>query len=161
MVPAIDRGDTVQDVAVQFEVSERSAQKLLKQRRETSSIAPRPNRGGRKAVFRRELAETLKQMVQQHPDSTLEELRKACDVSGSLMCVWRGLKRLKITRKKSLVPAEQRTPAVKQERETWQAKVKGLDPSRFVFQDEANAKTTITRLYGRAPRVVDCVPDGR
>lgn len=100
VVRAMDRGETVQDVAVQFEVSERWVQKLLKQRRETSSIAPRPNRGGRKAVFRGELAETLKQMVQEHPDATLEELRTACDVSGSLMCVWRGLKRLKITQKK-------------------------------------------------------------
>lgn len=53
---------------------------------------------------------------------------------------------------------------MKQEREAWQAQVRGLDPSRFVFLDEANAKTTMTRLYGRAPRgtrVVDCVPDGR
>jgi transposase len=38
-----------------------------------------------------------------------------------------------------------------------------IDPDRFVFLDESNAKTTMTRRYGRAPRgerVVDHVPAG-
>ena len=39
-----------------------------------------------------------------------------------------------------------------------------MDPKRFVFLDESNAKTNMTRLYGRAlrgERVIDYVPDGR
>lgn len=39
-----------------------------------------------------------------------------------------------------------------------------IDPDRFVFLDESNAKTTMTRLYGRAPRgerVVEYVPAGK
>jgi transposase len=39
-----------------------------------------------------------------------------------------------------------------------------VDPDRFVFLDESNAKTTMTRRYGRAPRgerVVDHVPAGK
>jgi transposase len=38
-----------------------------------------------------------------------------------------------------------------------------VDPERLVFLDESNAKTTLTRRYGRAPRgerVVDHVPAG-
>ena len=38
-----------------------------------------------------------------------------------------------------------------------------IDPDRFVFLDESNAQTTMTRRYGRAPRgerVVDHVPAG-
>jgi transposase len=38
-----------------------------------------------------------------------------------------------------------------------------VDPERFIFLDESNAKTTMTRRYGRAPRgerVVDHVPAG-
>jgi transposase len=38
-----------------------------------------------------------------------------------------------------------------------------IDPDRLVFLDESNAKTTMTRRYGRAPRgerVVDHVPAG-
>lgn len=39
-----------------------------------------------------------------------------------------------------------------------------MDPKRLRFLDQSNAKTNMTRLYGRAPRgkrVVDHVPDGR
>ena len=39
-----------------------------------------------------------------------------------------------------------------------------IDPGRFVFLDQSNAKTTMTRRYGRAPRgerVVDHVPAGK
>jgi transposase len=38
-----------------------------------------------------------------------------------------------------------------------------VDPERLIFLDESNAKTTMTRRYGRAPRgerVVDHVPAG-
>lgn len=41
---------------------------------------------------------------------------------------------------------------MKQEREAWRKKTKRVDPSRYIFLDEANAKTTMSRLYGRAPR---------
>ena len=46
----------------------------------------------------------------------------------------------------------------------WAERVDGIGLDRFVFVDQTNAKTTMTRLYGRAPvgeRVVDYVPDGR
>ena len=39
-----------------------------------------------------------------------------------------------------------------------------IDPDRFIFLDESNAKTTLTRRYGRAlrgERVVDHVPAGQ
>jgi transposase len=56
------------------------------------------------------------------------------------------------------------TPEIEEERRQWGERVTGIDPDRFVFVDETNAKTTMTRLYGRAPRgerVVEHVPDGR
>jgi transposase len=46
----------------------------------------------------------------------------------------------------------------------WRRKVVGVDPRRFKFLDQTGAKTTLTRLYGRAPRgqrVREYVPDGR
>lgn len=63
-----------------------------------------------------------------------------------------------------MIAAEQLRPDVVAERTAWDIKTQGVNPSRYVFLDEANAKTTMTRLYGRAPRgerVVDHVPDGR
>jgi transposase len=55
-------------------------------------------------------------------------------------------------------------PEVQKERKAWCKKVLGVDPQQFVFLDESNAKTNMTRLYGRAPRgerVTAHVPDGR
>jgi transposase len=55
-------------------------------------------------------------------------------------------------------------PAVQKERGSWRRRIRGVAPECFVFLDESNAKTNMTRLYGRAPRgdrVIDFVPDGR
>ena len=60
--------------------------------------------------------------------------------------------------------AEQLRPEIIAERDEWKQKVEGLDPSKMWFLDEANAKTTMTRLSGRAvrgERVKDYVPAGR
>lgn len=68
------------------------------------------------------------------------------------------------SQKKTLKYAEQLEPEIEQERQEWAQRVHGIGRDRFVFVDETNAKTTMTRLYGRAPvgeRVVEYVPDGR
>jgi transposase len=68
------------------------------------------------------------------------------------------------SQKKTLKYAEQLEPEIEQERQEWAERVHGIGLDRFVFVDETNAKTTMTRLYGRAPvgeRVVEYVPDGR
>jgi hypothetical protein len=44
----------------------------------------------------------LQEVLAQTPDASLEELRDACGVQGSSMCIFRALQRLGITRKKSL-----------------------------------------------------------
>ena len=49
-----------------------------------------------------EAAESLRAAVQDAPDATLEELREVTGFAGCLMTVWRAIKRLNITRKKSL-----------------------------------------------------------
>jgi transposase len=53
---------------------------------------------------------------------------------------------------------------VQEQRKAWQKKIKTIEPSRFIFLDQTNAKTTFTRVFGRAPRgqrVREYVPDGR
>jgi transposase len=50
------------------------------------------------------------------------------------------------------------------QRAEWVQRTTGIEPGRFVFLDQSNARTTMTRTYGRAPRgerVVDYVPAGR
>lgn len=66
--------------------------------------------------------------------------------------------------KKSLACSEQQDPEVQKQRQAWQRRVKDIEPARFKFLDQTNAKTTLTRVFGRAPRgqrVREYVPDGR
>lgn len=68
------------------------------------------------------------------------------------------------TEKKSLLYAEQQDPKVQKQRKAWQRKIRGVEPGRFKFLDQTNAKTTFTRIFARAPRgqrVHEYVPDGR
>jgi transposase len=98
----IDAGEgTQEEVARRFRVSTRWIRKLLARRAATGSIAPEPNRGGRKLLIQGEAAESLRAAVRDNPDATLEELRQATGFTGCLMTLWRALERLRITRKKS------------------------------------------------------------
>jgi transposase len=68
------------------------------------------------------------------------------------------------TQKKSLLYSEQQDPKVQKQRRAWQRKVRDIEPGRFKFLDQTNAKTTFTRVFARAPRgqrVHEYVPDGR
>jgi hypothetical protein len=50
------------------------------------------------------------------------------------------------------------------QRQEWGERTAGVDPGRFVFLDQSIAKSTMTRMYGWAPRgerVVDHVPAGK
>ena len=104
VVMAVDAGEESQEqIARRFSVSARWIRKLLAQRAETGSIAPKPKAGGRKLLIQGEAAASLRAAVREAPDATLEELREAIGFGGCLMTVGRSLARLKITRKK--VPA--------------------------------------------------------
>ena len=53
---------------------------------------------------------------------------------------------------------------MQRQRKAWQRRIKGIEPGRFQFLDQTNAKTTLTRVFGRAPRgqrVCEYGPDGR
>jgi transposase len=98
---AVDAGeDSQEQIARRFSISARWIRKLLAQRTDTGSIAPKPKAGGRKQLIQGEAAESLRAAVREAPDATLEELREAIGFGGCLMTIWRSRQRLKITRKK-------------------------------------------------------------
>lgn len=102
VIAAYDQGEGTQaELAKRFKLTERWIQKLFRQRRETGSIAPKPHRRGRKAKISGAKEERLKKAVAKTPDASLDELRDRCGVDGSRMCIFRALRRLRITRKKS------------------------------------------------------------
>ena len=102
VVRAVDRGEwTQQQIAERFGVSTAWIKKLLKQRRETGSIAPRPHGGGRRPKYEGRVLKRLEQELRRQPDATLEELRDRTRRDASVMAVYRALKRLGSRRKKN------------------------------------------------------------
>ena len=102
VVAACDARDgTREQVAARFAVSVSWVRKLLRQRRDTGSIAPRPHGGGRAPAFDAAAAARLREAVRADDDATLEELGRAAGVACSASAVYRALDRLGITRKKS------------------------------------------------------------
>lgn len=102
VVRAVDRGEqTREGIAERFGVSTAWIKKLLRQRRETGSIAPKPHGGGMPAKYRGKALERLKKALAAQPDASLEELRDRTRVSASIMAVFRALERLGAHRKKS------------------------------------------------------------
>lgn len=102
IVAACDARDgTRQQIADRFSVSIWTIRKLLRQRRDTGSIDPKPHGGGRAAAFDGPGHQRLREAVRDDDDATLAELGRAAGVACSVPAVHRALARLDITRKKS------------------------------------------------------------
>ena len=102
IVPAYSAQEGSQaDLAECFHVSERWVQNLLRQQRETGSIAPLPHGGGRERIIGADKEPLLLSVLAETPDASLDELCERCGVNGSSMSMARALQRLQVTRKKS------------------------------------------------------------
>jgi transposase len=102
VVAACDRGEgTREEIARRFLVGVAWVYRLLKRRRETGSIGPKPHGGGQRPAFDPPTAERLRQAVADRPDATLEELRDTVGVACGTSAVHRALEKLGLPRKKS------------------------------------------------------------
>lgn len=104
IIAAHSEGISIRKIARQYKVNKGTVSNLIKLKRETGKINPKPARGGKQsqlATKEKELAE----MVEKYSDYTLEEYCECWDeqtgvrVSASTMC--RQLKKLKLTIKKN------------------------------------------------------------
>jgi transposase len=102
VVAAYDaREGTQEQVAARFAVSVSWVRKILRQRRATGSIEPKPHGGGHAPAFDAPGEARLRQAVRDDSDATLEELGRLAGVACSVSAVFRAVDRLGITRKKS------------------------------------------------------------
>ena len=110
VVAACDRGEETRElVARRFCVRIAWVYKLLRRRRETGTIAPKPHGGGQPPAFDSDAAERLRQAVAGCPDATLEELREAAGVGCGISAVHRALQQLDLPRKESRIRPPSRT----------------------------------------------------
>jgi transposase len=163
VIDTIERGDgSLRQIAQRFLVSLSFVVRLLRHYRTTGSLEPKPHGGGRQPALSPAQLERLAALIGKKPDATLEELRQSLGVECSTMAIVRALKKLKITRKKKVLHAqEQDSPEGQQKRRDFLDEVAGIDPRRLVFVDESGANTSMTRTHGRAPvgeRVHGSVP---
>jgi transposase len=148
-----DREGSRRKLAVRFAVNTSTITKLLRLRRETGSLAPRPHGGGVEPTLDHDASERLRKLVEEAPDATLEALKQRMGVSGSRMIICRALKKLGLPRKKKSKHASERdTPEVQEERREFAEDVEPIEPRRLVFVDETGVTTAMTPTYGRAPR---------
>jgi transposase len=102
VLAAVDAAEgTQEEIAKRFRVSSRWIRRMLALRATTGSVGAKPRSGGRKPLIQGASADALRAAIRDAPDATLQELREAMDFDGCLMTVWRAIKRLNITRKKS------------------------------------------------------------
>jgi transposase len=68
------RLDSQRNIAMLFGVSQSFVEKLLRRRRATGDISPRPHAGGRRALCDATALAHVRRLVHEHPDATLAEL---------------------------------------------------------------------------------------
>jgi transposase len=102
------------ELAAAFGVSLTFVQNLMKLRKQTQSITPRPHGGGQKPRFDETGLATLREAVTQDPDATLDELcdrmAEKVDVRVSNQSMSRILRKLDLPRKKSQFTPRSETP---------------------------------------------------
>ena len=151
---AVDhREGSRRQLAARFSVNVSTITRLLQLRRQTGSSQPRPHGGGVAPTLDRDGLERLRALVEEDPDATLEALKQRLGLDGSIMLVWRALKKLGITvKKKSPRAAERDRPEVRRKRRKFRREVARIEAGRLVFVDETGVTTAMTPRYGRAPR---------
>jgi transposase len=153
ILDAVDnREGSRRKLAVRFKVDTSTITKLLRLRRETGSIEPRPHAGGVTPTLDDDALQRLRKLVEETPDAALESLRRRMGISGSRMIICRARQKLGLPlKKKSPHASERDTPEVQEERCEFAEDVEPLEPQRLAFVDETGATTAMTPSYGRAP----------
>ena len=108
LVKGYEKSGDVKAIAAAYSVSERTVYRLVKQKRETGSVALRTSQRGRKPTLSEEDKEQLRKKLDEKPDSTVEELREELGLEASYSTVERAIWSLGYTLKKKTLHASER-----------------------------------------------------
>src|SRR5262245_54285258 len=97
---AREAGESTVEVADRFAVSPAFVRRLMQRHRETGSLAPKSTRRGPQPRLAGQ-ANALRELNAQHPDLSPREIRDRLGLATSALTVWRMLRHLGLTFKKS------------------------------------------------------------
>ena len=102
ILKARQRGETIEQIAREKEVSVSAIVRLLRLHRETGSHEARPLNNGRKPLLSQETLQLIKERIERQPDITLKELKQelSLPVSEAALCKTINNK-LRLVRKKN------------------------------------------------------------
>ena len=100
VIKAFDTCGDAEEVATTFGVSRAWVHRLAQRRRDTGSIAPRPQTKFRSRVLAGQ-EQRLATLIAARPDATLAELQDELPVRAALTTIWREIDRLNLTVKKN------------------------------------------------------------
>ncbi|MEM6437199.1 MAG: IS630 family transposase [Cyanobacteria bacterium P01_D01_bin.115] len=152
-----DESISQRKLANRFDVALSFVQKLLKQYRETDSVAPKKRTQQTPPKLTEAHRVVLRRLVEAQNDATLEELRAQLaaeiDVWVSRSTIDRALKKLDPDLKKKTFHADEKeSERVQLKRvEFWQL-IRGILAKDLIFIDESGVNLALTRLQARAPK---------
>lgn len=161
---------SLRDIAKRFKVSLNFVWLLLQRYLTTHSVDPKPHGGGHPLTLTPERLAILRELVEQQNDATLTELcdrfQQRTGIRVSRETLSRGLRRLRITRKKKTFHATEREkdPEIVKERQDFIQAMPEKDVHHLVVIDECSINLGMARDYGRAPigaRAEGCRPSDR
>ena len=143
-------------LAKRFSVSLNWVWLLVQRFRETGSVDPKAHGGGLPVIMTEDRLTILRERVEQQNDATLLELRERfrqkTGVRVSRETIRRGLRKLRITRKKKTFHATERKddPEIIQERQAFIQAMPMMDAQHLDVIDECGINLGMARQYGRA-----------
>jgi transposase len=94
-----DAGMPTKDVAEKYAVSRAWVRRLKQRRRENGETSPRPS--GHRPSSSAAYADPIRQLIQERPDLTLAEIKGELQLPHSITTIWRVVRALGLTLKKS------------------------------------------------------------
>ncbi len=108
LVKGYEKSHDAAGIAQAYSVSIRTVYRLVKQKRETGSVALRTSQRGRKSVLTAEDKVEIQRCVDEKPDRTINEIREGLGLSASYSTVERVIKGMGYTLKKKTLYASER-----------------------------------------------------
>ena len=150
---ACQAGESHCQAARRFSVSQGFVSKMMKRFRETGSLVVlEKEKRGPKFRFTRKQEEKLGKLVSENPGMNASQLRDKLRVEASPLTVWRALRRLGFTVKKTVMPAEQKRPDVVEARKTWRRRVARKKLGQLIVLHETAFTTNRHTACGYAPK---------